>query len=31
VFVFVALLGLFFWVVDFFLGWGTRHLLGGGT
>jgi preprotein translocase subunit SecE len=31
VFMFVALLGLFFWVVDFFLGWGTRHLLGGGT
>jgi preprotein translocase subunit SecE len=31
VFVFVFLLGLFFWVVDWFLAWGTRHLLGTGV
>ena len=31
VFVFVVLLGLFFWVIDWLLAFGTRHLLGTGT
>jgi preprotein translocase subunit SecE len=31
VFAFVFALGLFFWVVDWFLAWGTRHLLGTGV
>jgi len=31
VFVFVVVLGLFFWVVDWLLAWGTRHLLGTGA
>ena len=31
VFVFVVVLGLFFWGVDAFLAYGTRHLLGTGT
>ena len=31
VFVFVVVLGLFFWVVDWVLAWGTRHLLGTGA
>ena len=31
VFVFVVALGLFFWGVDAFLGWATRHLLGTGA
>jgi preprotein translocase subunit SecE len=31
VFVFVLLLGVFFWVVDWVLAWGTRHLLGTGV
>lgn len=31
VFVFVAVLGVFFWVIDWVLAWGTRHLLGGGA
>jgi preprotein translocase subunit SecE len=28
---FVVVLGLFFWVVDWVLAWGTRHLLGTGA
>ncbi len=28
---FVFILGLFFWVVDWVLGWGSRQLLGGGV
>ena len=31
VFVFVLLLGIFFWVIDWVLAWGTRSLLGGGA
>ena len=31
VFVFVVFLGLFFWVVDWLLALGTRHLLGTGA
>lgn len=31
VFVFVLLLGIFFWLVDMGLAWGTKSLLGGGT
>ena len=31
VFVFVVVLGLFFWFVDWVLAWGTRHLLGTGA
>jgi preprotein translocase subunit SecE len=31
VFVFVLLLGIFFWVVDWLLAWGTKSLLGGGA
>ena len=31
VFVFVVILGLFFWFVDWVLAWGTRHLLGTGA
>ncbi len=31
VFVFVVVLGLFFWGVDALLAYGTRHLLGTGT
>lgn len=31
VFVFVVILGLFFWGVDAFLAFATRHLLGTGT
>jgi preprotein translocase subunit SecE len=31
VFAFVFLLGVFFWVVDWVLAWGTRHLLGTGV
>lgn len=31
VFAFVVLLGVFFWVVDWVLAWGTRHLLGTGA
>jgi preprotein translocase subunit SecE len=31
VFVFVVVLGLFFWVVDWLLAYGTRHLLGTGA
>jgi preprotein translocase subunit SecE len=31
VFVFVVILGLFFWGVDAFLAWTTRHLLGTGS
>jgi preprotein translocase subunit SecE len=31
VFVFVVLLGLFFWVIDWLLAFATRHLLGTGT
>jgi len=31
VFVFVVVLGAFFWVVDWLLAYGTRHLLGTGT
>ena len=31
VFVFVVVLGLFFWIVDWVLAWGTRHLLGTGA
>jgi preprotein translocase subunit SecE len=31
VFAFVLVLGVFFWVVDWFLAWGTRHLLGTGA
>jgi preprotein translocase subunit SecE len=30
VFAFVIIGGLFFWVVDFFLAWATRHLTGQG-
>ena len=29
--VFVLILGAFFWLVDMFLGWGSRQLLGGGV
>jgi preprotein translocase subunit SecE len=29
--VFVVVLGVFFWVVDWLLAWGTRHLLGTGA
>jgi preprotein translocase subunit SecE len=29
--VFVVILGLFFWFVDWVLAWGTRHLLGTGA
>ena len=29
--VFVVILGLFFWAVDWVLAWGTRHLLGTGA
>jgi preprotein translocase subunit SecE len=29
--VFVALAGVFFWVIDWLLAWGTRHLLGTGA
>ncbi len=31
VFVFVVILGLFFWGVDAFFAWATRHLLGTGS
>ena len=31
VFLFVVVLGLFFWVVDWLLAMGTRHLLGTGA
>ena len=31
VFVFVVVLGVFFWVVDWVLAWGTRHILGTGA
>ncbi len=31
VFFFVALGGVFFWIVDWLLAWGTRHLLGTGA
>jgi preprotein translocase subunit SecE len=31
VFLFVLLLGIFFWVVDWVLAWGTKSLLGGGA
>jgi preprotein translocase subunit SecE len=31
VFLFVALGGVFFWIVDWLLAWGTRHLLGTGA
>lgn len=31
VFVFVLLLGVFFWVIDWLLAWGTKSLLGGGA
>jgi preprotein translocase subunit SecE len=31
VFVFVVILGLFFWFIDWVLAWGTRHLLGTGA
>lgn len=31
VFVFVLLLGIFFWLVDMGLAWGTKSLLGGGA
>ena len=31
VFFAVVVLGLFFWLVDVLLGWGTRKLLGGGS
>ena len=31
VIVFVLILGTFFWVIDAILGWGSRHLLGGGV
>jgi preprotein translocase subunit SecE len=31
VFAFVVLLGVFFWLVDWLLAWGTRHLLGTGA
>jgi len=30
VFAFVIIGGLFFWVIDFFLAWATRHLTGQG-
>jgi len=30
-FLFVVVLGLFFWVVDWLLAMGTRHLLGTGA
>ena len=29
--VFVVVLGVFFWLIDMFLAWGTRHLLGTGA
>ena len=29
--VFVAIAGVFFWVIDWLLAWGTRHLLGTGA
>ena len=29
--VFVIALGLFFWIIDWILGWGSRQLLGGGV
>ena len=31
VIVFVIALGLFFWIIDWILGWGSRQLLGGGV
>ncbi len=31
VFVFVVVLGAFFWIIDWVLAWGTRHLLGTGA
>jgi preprotein translocase subunit SecE len=31
VFLFVALGGVFFWIVDWLLAWATRHLLGTGA
>jgi len=31
VFLFVAAGGVFFWIVDWLLAWGTRHLLGTGA
>jgi preprotein translocase subunit SecE len=31
VFLFVAMGGVFFWIIDWLLAWGTRHLLGTGT
>ena len=31
VFVFVLMLGVFFWIVDWVLAWGTKSLLGGGA
>jgi len=31
VFFFVALGGVFFWIIDWLLAWGTRHLLGTGA
>jgi preprotein translocase subunit SecE len=31
VFLFVVVLGVFFWVIDWVLAWGTRHLLGTGA
>ena len=31
VFLFVAMGGVFFWIVDWLLAWGTRHLLGTGV
>ena len=31
VILFVVILGAFFWIVDLFLGWASRQLLGGGV
>jgi preprotein translocase subunit SecE len=31
VFVFVVVLGVFFWIIDWVLAWSTRHLLGTGA
>ena len=31
VFLFVVVLGVFFWIIDWVLAWGTRHLLGTGA